>query len=122
MKKLLLFMMIPACLSCTKHAAQVPLPQDTIPPFDTTAYLKKMEGLFDSIYNEECKRIGWHSKDKSVIAWMCAFEQTGLPLTEEQIAYWDSVNEFYDGVLIRDAERDLDTIINHMRYHFIPEP
>ena len=35
--------------------------------------------------------------------------------TEEEIAHFDSLNENY-ALLIRGAERELDTIINH--YHF----
>lgn len=37
--------------------------------------------------------------------------------TEEEIAHFDSLNENY-ALLIRGAERELDTIINHYHFYF----
>lgn len=37
--------------------------------------------------------------------------------TEDEIAHFDSLNENY-ALLIRGAERELDTIINHYHFYF----
>lgn len=43
-------------------------------------------------------------------------------LTVEEVARWDSMNEEEGYVLIRGAERNLDTIVNHLHMIFITEP
>ena len=43
-------------------------------------------------------------------------------LTPEEIAHWDSMNANGGRLLIRGAERNLDTIVNHLRIVFITEP
>jgi hypothetical protein len=57
---------------------------------------------------------------KSVIESMCdefAYDE----LTPEEIARWDSMNANGGYLLIRGAERHLDTIVNHIHLIFIPE-
>lgn len=43
-------------------------------------------------------------------------------LTPEEIAHWDSMNANGGRLLIRGAERNLDTIVNHLRIVFITDP
>ena len=111
MRKLVLLFLIMLAVGCGQKTS----------PYFQEAHVSIEDSLmvsFDSIYKAECRRLNWTSDDTSKIAWICAFEKTALPLTEEEIAYWDSVNEEGSCVIIRDAERDLDTIINHLRYSF----
>ena len=42
--------------------------------------------------------------------------------TAEEAAHWDSMNARGAGLLIRGAERNLDTIVNHYHFIFITEP
>ena len=37
--------------------------------------------------------------------------------TKEEAEYWDSLSTIY-AYPVRDAERELDTIVNHLRIHF----
>lgn len=37
--------------------------------------------------------------------------------TEDEAKYWDSLSILY-AYPVRDAERELDTIVNHLRIHF----
>lgn len=43
-------------------------------------------------------------------------------LTPEEIAHWDSMNAEGGYMLIRNAERNLDTTVNHLHMIFITEP
>ena len=43
-------------------------------------------------------------------------------LTPEEIAHWDSMNANGGRLLIRGAERNLDTIVNHLHIVFTTEP
>ena len=60
-------------------------------------------------------------KDTDVIAFMCKWAEEGT-LSSEEIAHWDSMNEDGGFLLVRGAERNLDTIVNHLRMVFITEP
>jgi len=119
MKKLFIFIILPVLFSCLQNKMQPNYIQNDSVQMDQEKHFIEEKNKFDSIYKKECDRLGWHSKDTSKIAWICALEQTGAPLTEEDIAHWDSVNELGDGVMIRGSERELDTIINHLRYWFV---
>ena len=119
MKKIFIFITLFVFLSCSQGNMQPSFIQEDSVKSINDFFLIEREKQFDSIYRKECDRLGWHSKDTSTIAWICAFEQTGLPLTKEEIAHWDSINELGDGVIIRGSERDLDTIINHLKYWFV---
>jgi hypothetical protein len=57
----------------------------------------------------------------STIEFMCrdAMHDT---LTEEEAAHWDSMNANGGFLLIRGAERNLDTIVNHYHFVFTTEP
>lgn len=59
--------------------------------------------------------------EESVIESMCkdAMRDT---FTAEEAAHWDSMNARGIGLLIRGAERNLDTIVNHYHFIFITEP
>lgn len=119
MKKMFIFITLFVFLSCSQSNTQSHSVLNGSDQISNDTLLVEDKNKFDSIYKEECTRLGWYSEDTSKIAWICAFEQTGLPLTEEEIAHWDSINALGDGVLIRGSERDLDTIINHLRYWFV---
>ena len=119
MKKIFIFIALFVFFACSQSNTQSHSVLNGSDQINNNTLLVENKNEFDSIYKEECARLGWHSEDTSKIAWICAFEQTGLPLTEEEIAHWDSINELGDGVLIRGSERDLDTIINHLRYWFV---
>ena len=56
-----------------------------------------------------------------VIEKMCK-EFSEDKLTPEEIAKWDSMNDEGGYLLIRGAERNLDTVVNHIRLIFITEP
>jgi hypothetical protein len=56
-----------------------------------------------------------------VIEKMCK-EFSKDKLTPEEIAKWDSMNADGGYLLIRGAERNLDTVVNHIRLIFITEP
>ena len=58
---------------------------------------------------------------KSVIDDTIEWLSTGT-FTEEEAAHWDSMNAEGGSLLIRGAERDLDTIVNHVHIVFITEP
>ena len=60
------------------------------------------------------------SDTMSVIESICeSFNDT---LTPEEAARWDSMNANGGGLLIRGAERNLDTIVNHTHIIFITDP
>ena len=59
-------------------------------------------------------------KDTGVIAFMCKQAEEDC-LSVEETAYWDSMNEQGEYLLVRGAERDLDTIVNHLHMVFITE-
>ena len=58
---------------------------------------------------------------RSVVESMCrdAMRDT---FTAEEAAHWDSMNAEGGYLLIRGAERNLDTIVNHYHFKFITEP
>ena len=43
-------------------------------------------------------------------------------LTPEEIEWWDSMNASGATLIVRGAERELDTTVNHMHYKFITDP
>lgn len=60
-------------------------------------------------------------KHQSVIERMC-HEFASDTLTPEEAAHWDSMNTTQGGyLLIRGAERNLDTIVNHVHLIFTTE-
>lgn len=61
------------------------------------------------------------SKREPIIERMCQDAADDI-LTQEEIAYWDSMNATEGGyLLIRGAERKLDTIVNHLHLKFITD-
>ena len=57
----------------------------------------------------------------SVIEATCEeFEKDSL--SSEDIAYWDSLNATGAHLIVRNAERDLDTIVNHVHIVFTTQP
>ena len=60
-------------------------------------------------------------QQESVIDLMCHTVEDDV-LTPEEIEYLDSVNAEGTGLIIRGAERNLDTIVNHTHLVFITEP
>ena len=58
---------------------------------------------------------------ESTIDYMCRIE-SNVQLTLEEAAHWDSLNSDGGYLLVRGAERDLDTIVNHIRMIFTTEP
>ena len=60
-------------------------------------------------------------KQQSVIEDVCKdFSQDVL--TSEEITHWDSMNAEGGYLLIRGAERNLDTTVNHLHLIFTTEP
>ena len=57
----------------------------------------------------------------STIEFMC-MDANSQTFTPEEAAHWDSMNANGGFLLIRGAERYLDTIVNHYHFIFIPEP
>lgn len=57
---------------------------------------------------------------QSVIEHVCK-EVASDTLKLEEIAHWDSLNTEGEYLLIRGAERNLDTIVNHMHLIFTTE-
>ena len=43
-------------------------------------------------------------------------------LTPEEIEWWDSMNANGATLIVRGAERELDTTVNHMHFKFITDP
>lgn len=90
-------------VSCGKKTVET-IPVDNIEehisePVDTSRYITTIQEIVDWANSQE-----W---------------------TEEEIAHLDSMNEAYRdapvviGYPVRGAERNLDTIVNHLRIHFM---
>ena len=62
-----------------------------------------------------------HHVHEPVIEYMCK-DAADDELTDGEIKHWDEMNEDGGYLLVRGAERELDTIVNHMHFIFITEP
>ena len=99
MKKLLFTLIVLVWAGCSKQ--KLPLAGNEL------VVIEKDTSVNDSIHEPVIQE---------VIEWMNQGK-----FTSEEVAYWDSMGN--EGCLfIRDAERYLDTIINHMHIVSIPEP
>ena len=61
------------------------------------------------------------SDHQSIIDEVCKDFSSDI-LTPEEIIHWDSLNANGGHLLVRDAERNLDTTVNHVHIIFITEP
>jgi len=87
--------------------------------------MRKIFLFFTILLALGCQRHSVHVqqevKQQSVIEDVCKdFSQDVL--TSEEIAHWDSMNAEGGYLLVRGAERNLDTIVNHLHLIFTTEP
>ena len=61
----------------------------------------------------------FHSEESVIETMIKSFEEDSY--TEEEAAHWDSMNNEGEYMLVRGAERNLDTIVNHIHLVFIKE-
>ena len=60
-------------------------------------------------------------KPEPVIDYMCKDASEDV-LTPEEIEWWDERNAEGGTLIVRGAERELDTIVNHSHMKFITDP
>ena len=60
-------------------------------------------------------------KPEPVIDYMCKDASEDV-LTPEEIEWWDEMNASGATLIVRGAERELDTTVNHMHFKFITDP
>lgn len=87
--------------------------------------MRKIFLFFTILLTLGCQRHSVHVqqevKQQSVIEDVCRDFSKDV-LTYEEIAHWDSMNAEGGYLLVRGAERNLDTIVNHLHLIFTTEP
>lgn len=83
--------------------------------------MKKLLFLTLILLMAGCKSDNPQGSSEPVIDFMCK-DAAEDKLTQEEIEWWDSANADGGYMLVRGAERNLDTIVNHLHMIFITEP
>lgn len=92
MKQITLIITILLIIGCTTQSPnQKTIPASDTISIDTTSQITTIQEIVDWANSQE--------------------------YTEQEAAHWDSLSALY-AYPVRDAERELDTIVNHLRIHF----
>ena len=119
MKKVMIIIMVLLMLSIVLGIGWRPFYQQQEENLDTILFIGDMNDIRSEPENDD--EYVCDDESSSVIDKVCKqFE--GDYLTMDEIAHWDSMNAEGGSLLIRGAERDLDTIVNHVHIVFITEP